>query len=164
MPPGPSNHPNSPKAPFILWRPFVAAWRWLAPSTQASRDRQSHTSRFVGITIVTTASVLLCTLAILYARPLYNAWQDWRANQLIADARSLVDEGELLPAIMAAQEAYTLSPENIAAIRRGASGTLSWFSGAPNEEIDSNQGNPSAIPVPRRKWRLEKREDFIMAL
>ena len=120
MPPDPSNHPNSPKAPFILWRPFVAAWRWLAPSTQASRDRQSHTSRFVGITIVITASVLLCTLAILYARPLYNAWQDWRANQLIADARSLVDEGELLPAIMAAQEAYTLSPENIAAIRLNA--------------------------------------------
>ena len=120
MPPDPSNHPNTPKSAFLLWRPFIAAWRWLAPHTQASRDRQSQTSRLVGITLVTTASVALCTLAILYARPLYNAWQDWRANQLITDARSLADEGELLPAIMAAQEAYTLSPENIDAIRLNA--------------------------------------------
>lgn len=120
MPPDPVNHPNFPKAPFILWRPVVAVWRWLVPDTQASIDKQSHTSRLVGISLITTTLVALCALTILYARPLYNAWQDWRAHQLVAESQSLLNEGEFLPAIMAAQEAYTLSPENLDAIRLNA--------------------------------------------
>jgi hypothetical protein len=115
-----SNQPSTSKAPFILWRPFIAAWHWLIPPTQASLDRQSKSSRIVGLSIAVTASIVTCTLAILYARPLYNYWQDWRSTHLVAEARSLIDQGELLPAIMTAQEAYKLSPENIGAIRLNA--------------------------------------------
>jgi hypothetical protein len=118
--PNPKPPSDPAKPPFILWRPFLVVWRWLAPHTQGSRDRQSKTSRIVGASIVIVATLSLCTAVILYARPIYNAWQDWRATRLVSHARSLVDEGELLAAIMAAQEAYTLSPENPDAIRLNA--------------------------------------------
>ena len=113
-------NPNEPKAPFILWRPFVAFWRWLAPPTLADRDRQSHSSRLTGIAIVIVLGVGLSITAILYARPIYNACQDWWATRLVKEARSLADQGEVVSAIMISQRAYNLAPENLGAIRLNA--------------------------------------------
>ena len=115
-----SINPNEPKAPFILWRPFVAVWRWLAPPTQADRDRQSRTSRLTGVLLVVGLGAGLCIAAILYARPIYNACQDWYATRLVKKARSLADQGEVVSAIMISQQAYNLSPENQEAIRLNA--------------------------------------------
>lgn len=113
-------NPNEPKAPFFLWRPFVAFWRWLAPPTLADRDRQSSSSRLTGIAIVVLLGVGLSITALLYARPIYNACQDWYATRLVKEARSLADQGEVISAIMISQRAYNLSPENLGAIRLNA--------------------------------------------
>lgn len=113
-------NPNEPKASFILWRPFVAFWRWLAPPTLADRDRQSRSSRLTGIAIVIVLGVGLSITAILYARPIYNACQDWWATRLVQEARSLADQGEVVSAIMLSQRAYNLAPENLGAIRLNA--------------------------------------------
>jgi hypothetical protein len=46
---------------------------------------------------------------------------------------------------------------NITASRRGASGSFDFAAtGDPNTEIDSSQGKPSAMPLPRKNWRREK--------
>lgn len=113
-------NPNEPKATFLLWRPFVAAWRWLLPSTQADKDRQTRTSRLTGIIVIAVLGVGLCITAILYARPIYNACQDWYATRLVREARALADQGEVVSAIMISQRAYNLAPENEGAIRLNA--------------------------------------------
>jgi hypothetical protein len=53
-------------------------------------------------------------------------------------------------------------PKNIAAIRLGASGSFALETGAPKDETDSNQGKPRAMPVPRKNWRREYREEDVI--
>ena len=113
-------NPNTERPPFILWRPVLAIWRWLVPPTQADRDRQSPTARRVRLITLLAIAFGLPTLAILNARPLYHAAQHWRAARKVVQARSLADQGEVFQAVMLAQEAYRISPENIDAIRLNA--------------------------------------------
>ena len=117
-----SAHPPPPKErpPFFLWRPVVAAWRWLSPSKLADQDRQSRASRITGAVLLILISLGLSTLAIVYARPLYNAAQEWYATRLIRDARQLADAGDVINAVLKAQDAYSMCPENLEAIRLNA--------------------------------------------
>ncbi len=118
-----SSQPTNPTPrppPFFLWRPLIAAWRWLLPPTQADKDRQSPVARRVRLVLVLTIGLGLPILSIVNARPLYHSVQDWRASRKVIQARSLADQGEILQAVMLAQDAYRLAPENIAAIRLNA--------------------------------------------
>ncbi len=120
MPPPDPAAPPLQKPPFILWRPFVAVWRWLAPADKAGQDRQSRSSRLTGAAIVIVLCLGLSALAIRHARPIYNAIQDWYATRLVAKARSLAEEGDVYQAILKAQSAYNMSPENPGAVRLNA--------------------------------------------
>lgn len=115
QPPSPEERP-----PFILWRPLVAAWRWLSPSKLADQDRQSRASRLTGAVLIVLVALGLTTLIILYARPLYDGAQEWYAARLIRDARRLAEVGDVINAVQKAQDAYSMCPENIDAIRLNA--------------------------------------------
>lgn len=115
-----SPHPTPDKPPFFLWRPLIVAWRWLVPQTLADRDRQSPLARRVRFFVILLLALGLPTFAIINARPFYRAAQDWRSTRKAAAARALADQGEVFQAVMLAQEAYRLSPENLNAIRLNA--------------------------------------------
>lgn len=99
---------------------MAALWRWLCPSKLADQDRQSRLSRLTGAALIVAACVSLSALAIRFARPIYNMAQHWHANHLVAEARRLADEGDVFSAVLKAQSAYSMSPENIDAIRLNA--------------------------------------------
>jgi tetratricopeptide (TPR) repeat protein len=112
--------PQRQKPPFILWRPFLAFWHWLVPPTQAHRDRQSKSSRLFSVVFILVLCGGATASALYYAHPIYNAYQDWRASKAVVKARSLADQGEIYAAVMEAQSAYSLSPENRDAVRLNA--------------------------------------------
>jgi thioredoxin-like negative regulator of GroEL len=113
------NQDGQPK-PFILLRPFMMAWNWLVPPTQAHRDRQSKTARLVAISTLVFSCLGLVTLGFIYARPVYNGYQDWQAENLYKEAKSLANDGQYPTAFAKIQEAVTKSPDNINAIRMNA--------------------------------------------
>lgn len=103
--------------PFVLWRPFVVAWEWLVPPTVAHRDRQSSLSRWVAAFVITSICTTLLLLAVIYARPLKNSYKAMRADSMVKEARRLAENGQVVNAVMKAQEAYLKAPESVAAIR-----------------------------------------------
>ena len=103
--------------PFILWRPFIAAWEWLVPPTVAHRDRQSPLARWVAASVVVSISTTLLVLGVVYARPLRNSYKNMRANSMVKDARRLAENGQMVNSVMKAQEAYSIAPESEDAIR-----------------------------------------------
>ncbi|HEY1050922.1 MAG TPA: hypothetical protein VGE39_14230 [Prosthecobacter sp.] len=105
------------RKPFILWRPFIAAWEWLVPPTVAHRDRQSPLSRWIAAFVVVSISTTLLILGIVYARPLKNSYKNMRASSKVKEARRMAENGQYVNAVMMAQEAYTNAPESIEAIR-----------------------------------------------
>ncbi len=112
--------PRQTKPPFVLWRPWIAVWRWLFPPTLAHRDRQHHLTRRLVVATALLVFLALCGLLVWQARPLYDAYQEWEANRLVGRARALVDQGEVYQGISLAQKAYGLAPENLDAIRLNA--------------------------------------------
>ncbi|MCB1228240.1 MAG: hypothetical protein KDK99_20710 [Verrucomicrobiales bacterium] len=135
--------PNAPsKKPFVLLRPFIALWHWLLPPSQAHADRQSRSQRFAAIAVVTLVCLAAAGFAVFYAKPIQDAYQDWKANRLVKQARSLVDQGEIYQAVMKADEAYRIAPENVEAIRI-------------NGEFYSRMNRPEAIYFLEKLQKME---------
>ncbi|MFZ2276271.1 MAG: hypothetical protein WAW39_00670 [Prosthecobacter sp.] len=103
--------------PFILWRPFIAAWEWLVPPTVAHRDRQSPLARWIAAFVILSICTSLLILGIVYARPLKNSYKNMRAGSMVKEARLMMENGQGVNAVMKAQEAYTKAPESEEAIR-----------------------------------------------
>ena len=112
--------PNAKAPHFILWRPFIFAWQWLVPPTQAHRDRQSKTARTVGISLVIVTTISIITAAWHYAKPLKDHYDDWKADSLVKEARLMLEGGQAMNALQNAQKAYQIAPEHIGAIRLNA--------------------------------------------
>lgn len=110
------NQPGQPK-PFILLRPFIAAWHWLVPPTQAHRDRQSPLARWVARGTAAALGVTVVVLAFLYAKPMQDGYQHWKSDKLVNEARMLADDGKAAAAFYKAQEAMVIAPENVDAVR-----------------------------------------------
>ena len=108
---------DSSQKPFVLWRPFISAWRWMVPASVAERDRQSPLARWIGISIVVVISTTLLLLAVIYARPLKNSYKNMRAESMVNEARQMAENGQMVNAVMKAQEAVQKAPDSIAAIR-----------------------------------------------
>lgn len=106
--------------PFILLRPFIAAWYWLVPPTQAHLDRQSKTARWVAISSLIAICLGLIIAGFFYARPLHDKYQDWQAERLYEEARSLANDGQPILAFANLQKAVLISPDNINALRMNA--------------------------------------------
>jgi hypothetical protein len=64
--------------------------------------------------------VAVAVLGILYAKPIQDAYQDWKAERLVKEAKSLANNGQYYNAIIKAQEATRVSPDNLNAIRLNA--------------------------------------------
>ena len=111
----PNKDPN--KKPFILWRPLIAVWEWLVPPTVAHRDRQSPLARWVAAFVIVSICTSLLILGVLYARPLKNSYKNMRAGSMVKEARQMAENGQVVNAVMKAQEAYTKAPESEDAIR-----------------------------------------------
>lgn len=109
--------PNQRKEPAPLLRPFLAAWHWLVPPSQAHEDRETRTARIVRTSLVAGFSIALIVVALVWGRDLRDLYQDWRAERLVKQARKLAEDGNVANAVWKAQEAYSLSPENTNAIR-----------------------------------------------
>ncbi|HBJ85878.1 MAG TPA: hypothetical protein DDZ88_18795 [Verrucomicrobiales bacterium] len=105
------------KKPFLLWRPFVAAWQWLVPPTVAHRDRQSPLARWIATFIILSICTTLIILGIVYARPIKDSIKNMRAERMVKEARRMAENGQMINAVMQAQEAYQKAPESIEAIR-----------------------------------------------
>lgn len=105
------------KKPFLLWRPFVAAWQWLVPPTVAHRDRQSPLARWIATFVIVSICTTLVVVGIIYAQPIKNSIKNMRAERLVKEARRMAENGQMINAVMKAQEAYQKAPESIDAIR-----------------------------------------------
>jgi tetratricopeptide (TPR) repeat protein len=103
--------------PFILFRPFVMVWHWLVPPTQAHKDRQSPAARWAAWIGVTTFCAGSMGLAIYFARPMHDRYQDWQAEKMVKESRQMAEDGQIVSAVLKAQEAVKIAPENINAIR-----------------------------------------------
>lgn len=108
------------RKPFILLRPLIAVWHWLVPPTQAHRDRQSTTARWVAIGSLITISLSLMVAMFFYAKPLQDKYQNWQAENLYEEARMLANDGKIPDAFIRLQKAVKIAPENINAIRMNA--------------------------------------------
>lgn len=105
------------KKPFLLWRPFIAAWEWMVPPTVAHRDRQSPLARWIAAFVIVSICTTLLILGIVYARPLKNSFKNMRAESMVKEARQMAENGQVVNAVMKAQEAYSKAPESEEAIR-----------------------------------------------
>lgn len=103
--------------PFILWRPFIMAWEWLVPPTVAHRDRQSPLARWIAAFVIVSICTTLLLLGVVYARPLKNSYKNMRAESMVKEARRMAENGQVVNAVMKAQEAYSKAPESVEAIR-----------------------------------------------
>jgi uncharacterized protein HemY len=108
--------PNARRT-FVLFRPFVAVWKWLFPPTQAHQDRQSSSSRILAAAIVVTILVGIVVFTAANARKWYNLYQTWQANRKIAAAVEMEKQDHFLEAWNLANEAYILDPDNPTVIR-----------------------------------------------
>ena len=122
--------PNeAPKRRFILWRGAVAAWQWIVPPTQAHSDRESQHTRLIRASVVIGVCLSLMVLAIMYARPLHRVYKTKRAEGLVQDARRFADNGDVVTAVMTAQEAYRIAPDFEPGIRLNAQLLTSFGAG-----------------------------------
>jgi hypothetical protein len=112
------SHATSDAAePFILFRPFVRAWRWLFPPSLADIDRQSATARLVAKIFIVAAFFTLGGVVTVYAKTWYNMVQTFRSNLLVEEALEYEKNSEIVKAWTAATRAYHLDSENPKAIR-----------------------------------------------
>lgn len=108
------------RKPFILLRPIIAVWQWLVPPTQAHRDRQSTTARWVAIGSLIAICMSLIVGMFFYAKPLQDKYQNWQAESLYEEAKMLANDGKIPDAFIRLQRAVKIAPENINAIRMNA--------------------------------------------
>lgn len=107
----------TPENRHVLIRPFVRAWHWLFPPSVADKDRQSPLARFAGVALITTLSISLIIAAILYAKPIQDSFQSSQAENMVREARDMMQNGQIANAVFKAQEAYQKAPHNVEAIR-----------------------------------------------
>jgi tetratricopeptide (TPR) repeat protein len=113
-----SQNPNpNARRTFVLFRPFVALWHWLFPPTVAHRDRQSKTARMIAIVAIVAFFGGIVTVTVMNARTWYNKYQTWQANKKIDEAEKLEKEERWTEAVLLAQQAYVLDPENPKVVR-----------------------------------------------
>ncbi len=113
--------PNNPGGRrFFLIRWVLAVWHWLVPPTVAHADRRSNTSRLVAAWTL----VVLCAsgmgLSLIFARPIYGQYKEWRSGRLVKEAREMRESGDIVGAVITAGRAVTLSPEFEPAVRLNA--------------------------------------------
>jgi predicted Zn-dependent protease len=113
------NQDEKPK-PFVLLRPLIMVWQWMVPPTLAHRDRQSKTARLVATSALVFFCLGMILLGFLYAKPLHDHYQDWQAENLYQEAKSLANDGQYPTAFAKIQEAVIKSPDNINALRMNA--------------------------------------------
>ncbi|RBP35856.1 hypothetical protein DES53_11922 [Roseimicrobium gellanilyticum] len=112
------SHATSDAAePFVLFRPFVRAWRWLFPPSLADIDRQSGTARLLAKIMIVAVFFGLGTLAVIYGKTLHNMVQTFRSNQFVDDAEEYEKNAEIVKAWTAATRAYHLDSNNPRAVR-----------------------------------------------
>jgi tetratricopeptide (TPR) repeat protein len=111
--------PNQ-KPPSPLLRPLLAVWHWMVPPTQAHADRQSRTTVILRSSLVIITAISFVGGVLFWGRDARDLYQDWQADGLVSEARRLADEGNVINAVLKAQEAYSKSPENEGAIRLNA--------------------------------------------
>lgn len=102
---------------FFLIRWIKGFWRWLFPPTLAEQDRQSATARLLGRLAIVFLCLCLIAAAFVYAKPLQDSWQRWRAEQLTRDATRALDGGDPVQAFILAQDALKMDFEYVPAIR-----------------------------------------------
>ena len=113
--------PNDPgRRRFILIRWVLAVWHWLVPPTQAHLDRQSGTARLMARWLVITLCLAATVVAMLYARPIHDRYKQWRAGRMVQEARSKLDHGDVVGAVIIAQKAVGLAPDFEPAVRMNA--------------------------------------------
>lgn len=110
------NQTGQPK-PFILLRPLLAFWHWLVPPTQAHADRQSPLAFWAARIAVIVLCLGIVAAAVYYAKPIQDAYQDWQADKMVIESRRLAGEGQMANAVLKAQQAVIIAPDNINAIR-----------------------------------------------
>ena len=111
------NHQSDEQRPFILIRPFLPAWHWLFPPSQAHIDRQSATTRLVAKIVIVVGFLSLTALTAVYGKVWWNMWQTVRSDWLVEEAKEFEKQEELVKAWRAATKAYHLDPDNPNAIR-----------------------------------------------
>lgn len=109
-------NPGEQKQSWIL-RPVMAAWRWMFPPTQAHRDRQSVTARIVAASTIIGFSLALIVFVLSNGRAWHQAYKSWQSDRSVAKSEQYEKEEKLMEAVMEANQAYILSPENPKAIR-----------------------------------------------
>jgi hypothetical protein len=102
---------------FLPFRWVLRAWYWLFPKTQADRDRQSDAARWFARIALVLFCVSMIAGAVIYAKPIKDAYDDWRAARLVRDAERHIKGGDPIKAYLAVQEAQQLSPDYIPALR-----------------------------------------------
>ncbi|HYF36251.1 MAG TPA: hypothetical protein VD994_13235, partial [Prosthecobacter sp.] len=102
---------------FILLRPFFALWNWLFPGTLAEMDRQSKIARWIARITIVVVFVSAAVAAVKYAKPIQDAYQDWKAERLVKEARQFFEDRLWANSLSKAQEAVTIAPDNVNAMR-----------------------------------------------
>lgn len=105
---------------FFLIRWVLAVWHWLVPPTQAHEDRRSNTSRLVAAWTLVGLCVIGMGLSLIYMRPIYGRYKEWRAEGMVKQARELRESGDIVAAVITAGQAVKLSPEFEPAVRFNA--------------------------------------------
>lgn len=105
---------------FFLLRWALALWHSLFPATRAQQDRQSGAARLAvawGFVLVCVAGVVL---SLVYARPIYGKYKEWRSDRLVRQARDLRAKGDIVGAVISAGRAAIMTPEFEPAVRMNA--------------------------------------------
>lgn len=121
QPPSSATPLPGPPKPFLLLRPFLALWHILLPPTQAHADSQTRKARWLAGGIIILLALLVAGIGFAYARPLKAAYKNWKTERLLSEARALMDDKKYFNAITKVQQAVTLTPENVNAIRLNCS-------------------------------------------
>jgi len=105
------------KKPFILFRPFVAVWRWMFPPTLADMDRQSYTSRIIAGAAIVLFSLTLMGVTLYNGRTWHRMLKTWQSNRMVERSEKMEKSEKLLEAVMEANNAYVKDPDNPKAVR-----------------------------------------------
>jgi len=112
--------PNAPKRRFFLLRWIISAWHWLLPPTQAHADRETGQSRLIRASAVIGVCLAVIVVAIMYARPMKDSYDQWKAAGLVQDAKRFADNGDIVTAVMTAQKVASIAPDYEPGIRMNA--------------------------------------------
>lgn len=113
-------HLPGQRKPFLLIRPFLALWHILLPPTQADADSGTARARWIAGGIIVALALGIAGLGFAYARPLKDAYKNWKTERLLAEATRLMDDKKYFNAITKVQQAVTYSPNNVNAVRMNA--------------------------------------------